>query len=80
MPVFTSRIKSVFKQWIEKELLYCHKEFIETIVNTEDRENCCICLEDEPGVWVQLNPCGHKIHKIVTKKQKIINVHCVELK
>ena len=43
-------------------------------------ENCCICLEDEPGVWVQLNPCDHKIHKICYKKQKIINVHCVELK
>ena len=215
MPVFTSRIETVFKRWIEKELLYCHKEFIETILNTEDRatnfdhiyktidsegsiqyfidfmefkltfkfykkyrhidrdnetrfdvilelkdstkylhinrieilkkkyrevsrdgdgkqiiknyikktfindiqvelynwihqylytsfdvckhcvvayirlnnedsqccsdcfpyiqqigENCCICLEDEPGVWVQLNPCDHKIHKICYEKTK----------
>ena len=37
MPVFTSRIETVFKRWIEKELLYCHKEFIETTVNTEGR-------------------------------------------
>lgn len=33
-------------------------------------ENCCICLEDEPGVWIQLNPCGHKIHKLCYEKTK----------
>tara|TARA_R110000868_G_scaffold402657_1_gene679110 strand:+ start:2252 stop:2884 length:633 start_codon:yes stop_codon:yes gene_type:complete len=27
-------------------------------------ENCCICLDDEPTVWIQFKPCGHKTHKI----------------
>ena len=37
MPVLKLVFETVFKRWIEKELNYCHKEFIETILNTEDR-------------------------------------------
>jgi hypothetical protein len=33
-------------------------------------ENCCICLSDEPTIWVEFKPCGHKTHRICYQDMK----------